>query len=42
MCAVFDVLEFAGQPTTSDEMEPIWFDQDQLPFDKMWADDIHW
>lgn len=39
---VFRVSAFEGQPVTTDEMAPAWFQPDQVPFDKMWADDIHW
>lgn len=39
---VFRVSEFHGQPVTTDEMEPIWFEPQQVPFERMWADDIHW
>ena len=27
---------------TTDEMAPAWFLPAQVPYDKMWADDIHW
>ena len=23
-------------------MRPQWFGEDEIPFDKMWPDDIHW
>ncbi|KAI7838483.1 hypothetical protein COHA_007746 [Chlorella ohadii] len=39
---VFRVSVFEGQPVRTDEMEPAWFEPSQVPFDKMWADDIHW
>ncbi len=41
-CAVFRVSAFEGQPVRTDEMEPLWFEPGQVPFEKMWADDIHW
>lgn len=40
--AVFHVPDFTGEPTESDEMAPVWMDQAHIPYDKMWADDIHW
>lgn len=30
------------EPVESDEMLPKWFPVNCLPYDKMWADDIHW
>jgi hypothetical protein len=23
-------------------MQPVWFDQDKIPYQQMWADDIYW
>ena len=34
--------KWRGKPTESEEMRPKWFDIDKIPYDKMWADDIHW
>lgn len=39
---VFTTEEWTGEPTESEEMSPQWFNIDNLPFDKMWSDDIHW
>ena len=36
---VFRVLAYRGQPQESDEMAPRWFALNEIPFDKMWADD---
>lgn len=34
--------EFFGEPEESDEMKPFWFSFENIPYDKMWPDDIHW
>eukprot|EP00775_Hariotina_reticulata_P010394 gene10394-10552_t len=39
---VFHCGEYAGEPTESDEMAPVWMMPDQIPYDKMWADDVFW
>jgi len=39
---IFRVGDFSGEPQESEEMRPQWFDQNELPFDNMWPDDIHW
>lgn len=31
-----------GRPTESEEMAPKWFNIKDIPYDKMWPDDIHW
>jgi 8-oxo-dGTP pyrophosphatase MutT (NUDIX family) len=39
---VFYSNDFCSTPAETDEMCPEWFDPQNIPFDKMWADDIHW
>lgn len=40
---VFNVSAFEpAEPTESDEMAPVWFDCEEIPLHKMWADDEHW
>ena len=39
---IFKSGDFSGEPTESGEMKPRWFHIDEIPFDTMWPDDIHW
>lgn len=39
---MFLANDFSGTPIESDEMCPIWFDENNLPIDEMFGDDIHW
>jgi 8-oxo-dGTP pyrophosphatase MutT (NUDIX family) len=39
---IFGIYDFEGEPTESEEMRPKWFQIDEIPYDKMWPDDIHW
>ncbi len=39
---VFDTFEFSGEPTETEEMRPKWYNEDQIPFEKMWLDDKYW
>ena len=39
---VFIGTQFEGIPTETDEAIPLWYDIQQIPYDEMWADDIHW
>ncbi len=34
--------KWLGEPMESEEMLPQWFKQSEIPYEKMWADDIHW
>lgn len=34
--------EWEGEPIESEEMAPKWFPVADIPFDKMWPDDIFW
>ncbi|GMH34375.1 hypothetical protein BSKO_02209 [Bryopsis sp. KO-2023] len=31
-----------GLPSESDEMQPVWFDEDAIPYKQMWEGDRHW
>lgn len=39
---VFGIYDFEGEPTETEEMIPKWFRVDEIPYDLMWPDDIHW
>lgn len=39
---VFISKQWIGEPSESEEMKPQWFNINNLPFDKMWPDDIYW
>jgi 8-oxo-dGTP diphosphatase/2-hydroxy-dATP diphosphatase len=39
---VFEVTDFEGEPSESEEMRPQWFYFNEVPYDKMWADDKLW
>ncbi|TSC89540.1 MAG: 7,8-dihydro-8-oxoguanine triphosphatase [Parcubacteria group bacterium Gr01-1014_3] len=39
---IFRAEDFAGQPSESEEMKPAWYHVNEMPYDKMWPDDIHW
>lgn len=41
-CTVFRGSGFEGTPTETREAKPEWFPIDELPLDRMWADDRHW
>lgn len=39
---LFAIHEYEGEPIETEEMKPQWFDVNELPWNEMWADDIHW
>lgn len=41
-CTVFRGSGFTGTPTETREAKPEWFRFTDVPYDRMWADDIHW
>jgi len=39
---VFLTHDWSGNPTETEEMAPAWFNLNEIPYDKMWNDDILW
>ena len=38
----YEVLNYSGEPSETEEMKPQWFDTDKIPFESMWSDDPYW
>lgn len=41
-CAVFIANDLDGEPIETVEAAPFWVKIDEVPYDEMWADDLHW
>lgn len=41
-CTVFVAEGCEGEPAETDEAIPLWVRRDEIPYEKMWADDRHW
>jgi 8-oxo-dGTP pyrophosphatase MutT (NUDIX family) len=39
---IFLVDAWEGEPHETDEMKPEWFSTSEIPYDRMWPDDIYW
>ena len=39
---VFLCTDFKGELIETDEADPFWCSLQEIPWDKMWEDDIHW
>jgi mutator protein MutT len=42
MVHAYVATEWDGEPAESEEMNPKWFAVEDIPFSKMWPDDIFW
>lgn len=42
LCHVYLARDFQGHPTETVEGNPLWFKLDDIPYHRMWNDDIHW
>ncbi len=41
-CLIYQADDYVGQPQTTAEAVPEWYELDSLPYDEMWEDDRHW
>lgn len=39
---VYFASDYDGEPTESEEMKPVWFDLDKIPYENMFQDDKIW
>lgn len=39
---VFMINDYSWEIIETEEIKPYWFDINNIPYDKMWADDIYW
>lgn len=39
---VYETWDFSGDLLETSEMRPEWFMESDIPYDRMWPDDIHW
>ena len=39
---VFTATGYKGEPTETHEATPLWTPLNEIPYDRMWADDRHW
>jgi mutator protein MutT len=42
LCHVFFIEKWKGEPVETEEMKPEWFPISDIPYEKMWSDDIYW
>lgn len=42
LCHVYRADDFTGTPTETEEAVPLWVGLDEVPYDRMWADDRLW
>ncbi len=39
---VYEIIKYRGEPKETEEMKPVWYEIDNLPYHEMWADDRYW
>ncbi|GFO38907.1 7,8-dihydro-8-oxoguanine triphosphatase [Plakobranchus ocellatus] len=39
---IFKTSDYTGKPVETEEMRPQWYEEESVPFDKMWPDDHIW
>ncbi len=39
---IFTTTVWEGTPSESEEMKPVWYSFDSVPYQEMWVDDPHW
>lgn len=39
---IFFIKNWQGEPQETEEMAPQWYDKNEIPYEKMWVDGIHW
>ncbi|MEK7601951.1 MAG: 8-oxo-dGTP diphosphatase [Patescibacteria group bacterium] len=39
---IFETYIWKGEPSESEEMKPVWYRTDSIPYKQMWIDDPHW
>ena len=39
---IYSVKNFEGEPNETEEMNPMWFHIDEIPFKNMWSSDLFW
>jgi len=39
---LYNIVKYTWKIIESDEIKPLWFDLDKIPYDKMWEDDKIW
>ena len=42
LCHVYQARAFEGRPVETDEAKPLWCRLADIPYDRMWRDDIDW
>jgi 8-oxo-dGTP diphosphatase len=39
---IYFTSKWENEPEETEEMRPQWYSHAEIPFEKMWSDDIHW
>ncbi|HMB24137.1 MAG: 8-oxo-dGTP diphosphatase [Chloroflexota bacterium] len=39
---IYSITKWEGTPSETESIQPVWFDLDDLPWQRMWADNEYW
>jgi len=39
---IFNIIQYEWEVVETEEIKPLWFSLDNIPFDRMWASDTIW
>ncbi|HEX2994411.1 MAG TPA: NUDIX domain-containing protein [Anaerolineales bacterium] len=39
---IYSITKWEGAPSETESIQPVWFDLDGLPWERMWADNEYW
>ncbi|HSB01632.1 MAG TPA: NUDIX domain-containing protein [Anaerolineales bacterium] len=39
---IYSITSWEGTPSETDSMKPMWFDRNELPWERMWKDNEYW
>lgn len=40
--SIYIITDWQGEPRETESTQPVWFDKDDLPWKRMWADNRYW
>jgi ADP-ribose pyrophosphatase YjhB (NUDIX family) len=39
---IYEITKWEGEPTETESTKPMWFDKNEIPWEKMWEDNEKW
>ena len=39
---IYSITKWEGTPSETESIQPLWFEERKIPWDRMWEDNQHW